>query len=731
MVMDAAGPSFWDNYSEGPEEMPNPDARAFYELLRAAQQPLWEGCEEESQLSATLQLLSIKATTNMSQQSFNLVSQLMRRTQPKDTHMPTDLYQTKKLVSKLGLDYKKIDCCVNGCMLYYKADDSATQCKFCCEARYFSKKCHGRKKKVARKQLWFLPLIPRLQRLFASEKIAKQMRWHYENRRGSNVLSHPSDGQAWKVLDRTYPNFAYDPRNVRLGLCADGFTPFGQSGRQYSCWPVIITPYNLPPEVCMTREYMFLTLIIPGPNNPKGKIDVYLQPLIDELKLLWDEGVPTYDASLRQNFCMHAALLWTINDFPAYGMLSGWMTMGRLSCPICMENSKAFQLKHGRKSSFFDCHRQFLPNDHQFRRNKTSFYKNRIENSMPPPRLSGEEVWERVQNLPKVTESGKTIPIEGYKHTHHWTKQSIFWELPYWKSNLIRHNLDVMHIEKNVFDNLFHTVMDTKGKTKDTIQARMDLKEYCRRKDDELVERGGKIVKPIAKYTLNLEQKRLICQWVKNLKLPNGYASNLARCVDMKEAKLYGMKSHDCHVFMERLLPIAFATLPEVVLNPIVELSQFFTQLCSTTLMINQLDNLDQNIVTTLCKLEKVFPPGFFDSMEHLPIHLPYEAKVGGPVQYRWIYPFERFLHTLKQKVRNKARVEASICEAYIIEETTVFCSHYFESGVPPRIRRPIRNDDGGESDVPAISIFNYRGKPSGECKSRFLEDEEAEAITQ
>ncbi|XP_028753509.1 uncharacterized protein LOC114713090 [Neltuma alba] len=612
LVMDAAGPSFRDDYNEGVEEMPNPNAQAFYDMLRAAQQPLWEGCEEESQLSAALQLLCIKAATNMSQQGYNLISQLMKRTQPKDNHMLTDLYQTKKLVSKLGLSYKKIDCCVNGCMLYYKHNDSATQCKFCCEERYSSKKFHGRKKKVARKQLWFLPLIPRLQRLFASQKRAKEMRWHYEHNQGSNVLSHPSDSQAWKVLDIAYPDFAYDPRNVRLGLCADGFTPFGQSGRQYSCWPVIITPYNLPPELCMTREYMFLTLIVPGPNNPKGKIDVYLQPLVDELKLLWDEGVSTYDASLKQNFCMRAALLWTINDFPAYSMLSGWTTMGKLSCPICMENSKAFQLKHGRKTSFFDCHRQFLPGDHQFRRNKTSFYKNRVEKSMPPRRLSGEEVWERVRNLPKVIDYGKTIPIEGYNEAHHWTKQSIFWELPYWKSNLIRHNLDVMHIEKNVFDNLFHTVMDTKGKTKDNTQARMDLREYCRRIDDELVERRGKMVKPSAKYSLNLEQKRAICQWVKKLKLPDGYASNLARCVDMKEAKLYGMKSHDCHVFMERLLPIAFATLPEVVLNPIVELSQFFKQLCSTTVMIDQLDLLEKIYCNHIVQVRKGFSPRVF-----------------------------------------------------------------------------------------------------------------------
>ena len=70
-------------------------------------------------------------------------------------------------------------------------------------------------------------------------------------------------------------------------------------------------------------SYMFLTCLISGPHNPKNKIDVYLQPLIDELQTLWNEGVDTYDVHGNQTFNMKAALMWTINDFPAYGMLSG------------------------------------------------------------------------------------------------------------------------------------------------------------------------------------------------------------------------------------------------------------------------------------------------------------------------------------------------------------------------------------------------------------------------
>lgn len=77
------------------------------------------------------------------------------------------------------------------------------------------------------------------------------------------------------------------------------------------------------------------------------------------------------------------------------------------------------------------------------------------------------------------------------------------------------------------------------------------------------------------------------------------------------------------------------------------------------------------------CKLEMIFPPSFFDVMLHLPIHLAQEAITGGPVQYRWMYPIERFLRRLKSFVKNKARPEGSIAEAYILQECVNFCSMY------------------------------------------------------
>ena len=321
---------------------------------------------------------------------------------------------------------QKIDAYHNGCMLYYKDDKDEDACRFCGVDRY---KACGRGKSVGTRKptssMHYLPLMPRLQRLFMVKETAENMSWH-KREHTEGVLDHPSDGEAWKHFDREYPDFASDPRNVRLGLCSDGFTPFGLLGSQYSCWPVIVTPYNLPPWMCMKTPYMFLTVIIPGPNNPKRNIDVYLQPLIDELNQLWEVGSNTYDVSRKQNFQMRAALMWTINDFPAYGMLSGWSTHGRLSCPCCMDDTKAFRLKHGGKPCFFDCHRQFLPKDHPYRRNMNTFCARVVEKVNLPPKWPGYMIWEEVKDLPRaIEEPAMGYKFDGFGRTHDWTKRSI------------------------------------------------------------------------------------------------------------------------------------------------------------------------------------------------------------------------------------------------------------------------------------------------------------------
>ena len=139
------------------------------------------------------------------------------------------------------------------------------------------------------------------------------------------------------------------------------------------------------------------------------------------------------------------------------------------------------------------------------------FTRNRVETDDSPRRMSEEETLQQIQSLGigKVHEIGnENFRSDGYGNWHNWTKQSIFWELSYWKDNLLRHNLDVMHIEKNFFDNLFNTIMDVKDKSKDNVKAQLDLNQYCRKSELHLqVKPNGKFLKSKAKYTFTLDEK--------------------------------------------------------------------------------------------------------------------------------------------------------------------------------------------------------------------------------
>ncbi|TXG61774.1 hypothetical protein EZV62_013137 [Acer yangbiense] len=161
----------------------------------------------------------------------------------------------------------------------------------------------------------------------------------------------------------------------------------------------------------------------------------------------------------------------------------------------------------------------------------------------------------------------------------------------------------------------------------------------------------------------------------------------------MKEHTIFGLKSHDSHILMQQLLPLAARrALPKNVVEALIELSNFFRQLCSKVNLTSDLENIQDRIGLTLCHLEKIFPMSFFDVMEHLPIHLAEEALIAGPVQFRWMYPIERYLSTLKRYVRNRAHPEASIAKGCLMEECTNFCSRYLND-VETKWNRPPRID--------------------------------------
>ncbi|CAH9090644.1 unnamed protein product [Cuscuta epithymum] len=326
---------------------PNEKTKDFFKLLEDAETELFPGCQNFSKLSFIVRLLQLKALSSWTNKSFTLLLGLLKEVFPELENIPGSYYEAKKIVDALGFNYHTWDSCPNNCMIYRGEDIDLEKCCICGENRY---KEGG--KKIGIKRVRYFPLKERLQKFFMSSKTASLMKWHVEGRSDDGVLRHPADSKAWKSFDENNKDFSNDKRNVRLGLSADGFNPFRTLSTSRSTWPVILIPYNLPPWLCMKQPFLILSMLIDGPNGPGDKIDVFLQPLIEELMLLWNEGVLTYDASANEMFTLHAALLWTINDFPAYANLSGYSTKGFLGCPCCEDKTKYLRLCNGMKTCY-------------------------------------------------------------------------------------------------------------------------------------------------------------------------------------------------------------------------------------------------------------------------------------------------------------------------------------------------------------------------------------------
>ena len=128
--------------------------------------------------------------------------------------------------------------------------------------------------------------------------------------------------------------------------------------------------------------------------------------------------------------------------------------------------------------------------------------------------------------------TGKRISYEKTKDkkTKQWTKRSIFFEIPYWEFNELRHNLDVMHIEKNVCDNNLYTLINDGVKSKDHLVPCQDLEELNIKKDLWPNE-NGKCVDALV--TLAKQEVETMLQILKSLSVLDGYSSNISRCVDL------------------------------------------------------------------------------------------------------------------------------------------------------------------------------------------------------
>nr|AAL77145.1 Putative TNP-like transposable element [Oryza sativa Japonica Group]AAP52250.1 transposon protein, putative, CACTA, En/Spm sub-class [Oryza sativa Japonica Group] len=558
--------------------------------------------------------------------------------------LPETTYEAKKIVCPLGLEVHKIHACPNDCILYRGEEyENLEACPVCKALRYKIRQddpgeVDGQltKKRIPAKVMWYFPIIPRLKRLFRNKGNARMLRWHAEERQQDRMLRHPADGLQWRNIDRKFKEFGKDARNIRFGLSTDAMNPFEEMSSGHSTWPITMCIYNLPLWLCMKRKYIMMPIIIQGPKQPGNDIDVYLRPLVEDLKQLWKNN------------------------------LSGQSNKGYKACTHCMDETESMYLKHCRKVVYMG-HRRFLAANHP-RENKFAMVKDLKV-------VFGK----RPGSQPIESEDG---------HAAMWKKNSIFWELPYWEFLDVRHAIDVMHLTKNLCVNLLG-FLGVYGKSKDTLEERNDLKHMEQRGDlhPEPKEKGSHYLSP-ASYTLSKAEKESMFECLESIKVPSGYSTNIKRIISTKEKKFTNLKSHDCHVLMTQLLPVVIrGILPDNVRATITKLCAFMNAISQKVIDQDRLEALQNEVVQCLVSFELIFPPSFFNIMTHLLCHLVKEIRILGPVYLHNMFPFERYMGVLKKYVRNRARPEASIAKGYGTKEVIEFCVEFIEDlrpiGVP------------------------------------------------
>ncbi|XP_066387109.1 uncharacterized protein [Miscanthus floridulus] len=512
---DALGDAIRDAQQEWESEKEKVKLERMLEDHRKLLYPMAE--EGQKKLGTTLELLQWKAKNGVSDKAFGNLLNLIKKMLPKPNELPTTTYEAKKVVCPLGLKIQKIHACPNDCILYHGNEyENLDECPVCKASRYKIRRddpgdVEGEqrpRKKIPAKVMWYAPIIPRLKRLFRNKDHAKLLRWYKEDRKVDNMLRHPADGSQWRAIDREFSEFANEVRNLRFALSTDGMNPFGQQSTSHSTWPVTLCIYNLPPWLCMKRKFIMMPILIQGPRQPGNDIDVYLKPLVEELLVLWNKpGVRVWDEYKQEHFDLRAMLFVTINDWPALSNLSGQTNKGYNACTHCFDDLDSIYLKRCRKVVYLG-HRRFLPLNHQVRK-KGKHFKGKPDHRKKPHNRTGEDVLAMVKDVKVVFGKGQgseSVPKDANGHAPMWKKKSIFWELPYWQ------------------------VLETGD--------------------------GRHYLSP-ASYTLSKEERDSMFECLSSIKVPSGFSSNIKGIINVPDKKFLNLKSHDCHVLMTQLLPVA------------------------------------------------------------------------------------------------------------------------------------------------------------------------------
>ena len=233
---------------------------------------------------------------------------------PNDNLLPDSYYSALRLIEPFLLKPVVYHACPNDCIVFHNEHADCVTCPKCGSSRY-------KRKNLPAKKFLYLPLGPKITRMFSTKYVAQIIQSHPgEEENSCSSMYDIYDSPVWKKAYSKDGIFEGDRRGLSFALCTDGVNPFSHNRITYSMWPIMLTLLNLPRKIRNLFNNIFLMGIIPGNGTQEPKsLDPYIDIIVEELLKL--SGTQMYDAYQGTKFNLKAEILMYVLDYPALGKL--------------------------------------------------------------------------------------------------------------------------------------------------------------------------------------------------------------------------------------------------------------------------------------------------------------------------------------------------------------------------------------------------------------------------
>lgn len=622
----------------------------------------------------------------------NLKMQKRFQSAPDDS-LPSTYYEARKLITPFLVKKIKYDVCINDCIVYKNNEilkyADLQKCPKCGEDRFSLSK----RGNVARRTFVYIPIGPRLARIYGESNLAKIVQCHPGDEFEGTDMYDIHQSPTWKSLYAADGYFAGNKMGVSLALELDGVNPYHNIGVQYSMTPIMITILNFPRHVRNCFGNIQLLGIIPSAkgNSPyQYQQDAYVDIFVDELLALTE--CTAYSAYHSAPIEVKIKLLLYILDYPGLSKLFHQHGSGSISgCHWCEVQGE--KCNHLDKVIYLS-NRSYLQDDDELRNDMFHFPKKVIDTSKAPVarNMSADKSYRAAYELAKNKSRSNVIATAtGCKSNYTLTrlpghnrvdesKPDACHTVKDVTQNIVNlltgHNINLEKIvRKEENDERYH-IIDTAGRSRSDIEPSPSKK----RKSDQ----SSLVKSKVYPFLLTKKELKLADERALSIKPPIGFG--------LKPSPFFtkpgSLKSHDWkQIATQGVLQFCLrGCLSDQCRETLFKFFDCIADLCAECQNSEEIDQMEVKLNKAMACLERDFPVTLQNVTTHLLHHLPESIKLYGPVYSFWMYVFERFNSWLCKRCLNMRYPEATVIETYMIHD---WCQFMVSTGRIPDNSNP------------------------------------------